>query len=78
MWDFKKRDTNSIRKASKKINWGFLFQKKNTHEQVLILNKTLCGFPIFVPNKTGTFYDKDLLLLTQYLKSKQNWYNKVN
>ena len=41
MWDCKKADTNLIRKALKQVNWEFLFKKKNVHEQILILNKTL-------------------------------------
>ena len=33
VWDYKKADTNSIRKALKQVNWEFLFKKKNVHEQ---------------------------------------------
>ena len=49
--DYRKADINSIRKTLK-VNWEFLFQNKNVHEQVLILNKTLLNvFSNFVPNK---------------------------
>ena len=41
VWDYKKSDTNSIRRALKQVNWEFLFQNKSVHEQVLIFNKTL-------------------------------------
>ena len=45
VWDYKKADTNSIRKALKQVNLEFLFQNKNVHKQGLILNKTfnLCS-----------------------------------
>ena len=60
VWDYKKADTNSIREALKQVNWEFLFQDKNIHEQVLILNKTLLNvFSNYVPNKIVTFNDKD-------------------
>ena len=76
--DYKKTYTNSIRTALKKVNWEFLFQNKNVHEQVLILNKTLLNvFSNYVPNKIVTFNDKDSPSKTQYLKSQINWHNNV-
>ena len=78
MWDYKKADTNSIRKALKQVNWDFLFQNKSVHEQVRILNKTLLNvFANYVPNKIVTFNDKDPPWMTQYLKSQINWHNNV-
>ena len=69
MRNYKKTDINSI------INWEFLFQNENVHEQV-ILNKTLLNaFSNYVPNKIVTFNDKDAPSKTQYLKSKINWHN---
>ena len=41
VWDYRKTDTNSISKTLKQVNWKVLFQNKNVHEQVLILNKIL-------------------------------------
>ena len=56
VWDDKKSDTNSIRRALEQVNWEFLFQNKSVHEQVLILNKTLLNFfSHYVPNKIVTF-----------------------
>ena len=56
VWDYKKSDTNSIRRALKQVNWEFLFQNKSVHEQVLIFNKTLLNFfSHYVPNKIVTF-----------------------
>ena len=73
VWDYKKADTNSIKKALKQVNCKFLFQNKNVHEQVLILNKTLLNvFSNYVSNKIFTISDKDLPWMTQYLKSQIN------
>ena len=56
VWDYKKSDANSIRRALKQVNWEFLFQNKSVHEQVLIFNKTLLNFfSHYVPNKIVTF-----------------------
>ena len=58
MWDYRKVDINSTRKALKQVNWEFLFQNENVHQQV-ILNKTLLNvFSNYVPNKL-------LLLMTK-------------
>ena len=79
VWDYKKADTNSIRKALKQVDWEFLFQNKNVHEQVLILNKALLNvFSNHVPNKIVTFNDKDPPWLTQYLKLNINWHNCIS
>ena len=60
VWDYKKADINSIRKALKQVNWEFSFKKKNVYEQVLILNKTFLNvFSNYVPNKVVTFNEKD-------------------
>ena len=78
MWDYKKADTNSIKKALKQVNCESLFLNKTVHEQVLILNKTLLNvLSNHVPNKIFTVSDKDLLWMTQYLKSQINWHNNV-
>ena len=73
VWDYKKADTNSIRRAVKQVNWESLFQNKSVHEQVLILNKTLLNvFSNYVPNKIVTFNNKNPPWMTQYLKSQIN------
>ena len=38
VWDFKRANISSIRKAIKMIDWQFMFLNKNTHEQVAIFN----------------------------------------
>ena len=48
------------RRPLKQVNWEFLFQNKNVHEQFRILNKTLLNdFSNYAPNKMFTFNDKD-------------------
>ena len=56
VWDYKKVDTNSLRKALKQVNWEF--QNKSVHEQVCILKKTLLNVQIM-------FQIKLLLLMTK-------------
>ena len=76
--DYEKADTNFYRKAHKQVNWEFLFQNENVHEQSLTLNRIILNvFANFVPNKIVTFNDKDPPWMTQYLKSQMNWRNSV-
>ena len=52
MWDFKRANISSIRKAVKMIDWQFMFSNKNTHEQVAIFNYILKNiFSNYIPNK---------------------------
>ena len=41
VWDFKRANISSIRKAIKMIDWQFMFLNKNTNEQVAIFNDIL-------------------------------------
>ena len=41
MWDYKKADEKSIRKALDLVNWGRLFYYKNIDSQVMTLNETI-------------------------------------
>ena len=72
VWDYKKADSNSIRKALKQINWELLFHNKYVHKQVLILNETFLNvFSNYVPNKIVTFNHNDPQWIRQYLKSQK-------
>ena len=78
MWDYKKADSNSIRKALKQVNGELLFHNKYVHKQVVILNETLLNvFSNYVPNKIVTFNHNDLPWMRQNLKSQINWHNNV-
>ena len=61
VWDFKRTNTSSIRKAIKKVDWGFMFLNKNVHKQVSLFNKTLVNniFTNYIPNKYLTVDDTD-------------------
>ena len=41
IWDYKKENNISIKKAPEQINWHSLHQQKQVHEQVLITNSTI-------------------------------------
>ena len=41
VWDFKRANISSIRKAIKMVDWRFMFLNKNVHKQVSIFNNTL-------------------------------------
>ena len=46
VWDFKRANISSIRKAIKMVDWQFMFSNKNTHEQVAIFSDILMNiFP---------------------------------
>ena len=78
VWDYKKANIDSIQKALKQINWKFLFSNRSVHQQVDILNNTLMNvFSNFIPNKLVTFNDKDPPWMTEYLKKKIKWRNKI-
>ena len=78
VWDYKKANIDSIQKALKQINWKFLFSNRSVHQQVDILNNTLMNvFSNFIPNKLVTFNDKDPPWMTEYLKKKIKWHNKI-
>ena len=48
------------------------------HQQVKILNNTLMNvFSNFIPNKLVTFNDKDPPWMSEYLKNKIKWRNKI-
>ena len=49
VWDFKRANISSIRKAIKMADWQFMFLNKNTHEQVAIFNDILIFFLTIFP-----------------------------
>ena len=69
MWDFKRVNISSIRKAIKMVNWQFMFSNKNTHEQVAIFNDILINiFSNYIPNKYLTIDDRDPSRMTEKIK----------
>ena len=72
MWNYKKANTESIRKSLESVNWKILFNKKTVNKQVSILNETIINtFSNFVPNKRVTFNDSDPHWMNDYIKNKK-------
>ena len=73
MWDFKRANISSTRKAMKMVDWQFMFLNKNTHEQVAIFNDILMNiFSNYIPNKYVTIDDRDPPWMTEKIKNKIN------
>ena len=73
MWDFKRANISSIRKAIKMVDWQFMFLNKNTHEQVAIFNDILMNiFSNYIPNKYVTIDNRDPPWMTEKIKNKIN------
>ena len=71
VWDYKKADEKSIRKALDLVNWKRLFDYKNIDSQVMTLNETILNvFRNYVPNKYITIDDKDPVWMTETIKLK--------
>ena len=78
VWDYKKVNIDSIQKALEKINLRFLFSYKSVHQQNKVLNSTIMNvFSNFIPNKLVTFNDKDPPWMSEYLKNKIKWRNRI-
>ena len=77
VWDYKKADEKSIRKALDLVNWGRLFDHKNIDSQVMTLNETILNvFRNYVPTKYITIDDKDPVWMNETIKSKIKTRNK--
>ena len=71
VWDYKKADPNSIRKAYELVNWEKLFDQKSIDAQVATFNDTVLNtFRNFAPNKYITIDDKDPVWMNETIKSK--------
>ena len=71
MWNFKKANIISIRKAILTVNWEFLFFKKSVHEKVSIFNSTLMNiFSNYILSNLVTIDDKDPSCMTEKIKNK--------
>ena len=71
VWDYKKADSNSIRKALDLVNWERLFDQKSIDGQIATFNDTVLNtFRNFVPNKYITIDHKDPVWMNETIKSK--------
>ena len=61
IWDFKRANTDSIRKAIKMVDWLFMFLNKTVHEQVSVCNNKLFNIlSNYIRLKYKTIDDRDL------------------
>ena len=71
VWDFKRANIDSIRKAVKMVDWHFMFMNKTVHEQVTAFNTILMNiFSNYIPNKYITIDDKDPPWMKKAIKDK--------
>ena len=71
VWDYKKADSKSIRKALDSVNWERLFDQLDINAQVAAFNETILNvFQNYVPNKYITIDDKDPVSMNENIKTK--------
>ena len=71
VWDFKRANIDSIRKAVKMVDWHFMFMNKTVHEQVTAFNTILMNiFSNYIPNKYIIIDEKDSPWMTKAIKDK--------
>ena len=71
VWDYKKADSKSIRKALDSVNWERLFDQLDINAQVAAFNETILNvFRNYVPNKYITIDDKDPVWMKENIKTK--------
>ena len=71
VWDYKKADSKSIRKALDSVNWERLFDQLDINAQVAAFNETILNvFRNYVPNKYITIDDKDPVWMNENIKTK--------
>ena len=79
MWNYKKADTESIKKSLESVNWKTLFNNKTVNKQVSIFNETIINiFSNFVPNKLVTFDDSDPPWMSDFIKNKIKWKHQIH
>ena len=71
VWDYKKANSTTIRKALDSVNWERLFHGKDINAQVTLFNDTILNvFKNYVPNKYITIDDKDPVWMNDNIKAK--------
>ena len=78
VWNYKKANTESIKKSLESVNWKTLFNNKTVNKQVSIFNETIINiFSNFVPNKLVTFDDSDPPWMSDFIKNKIKWKHQI-
>ena len=71
VWDFKRANISSIRKAIKMVDLRFMFLNKNVHKQVSVFDNTLMNtFSNYISNKYIAIDDRDLPWMNETIKNK--------
>ena len=71
VWDFKRANISSIRKAIKMVDLRFMFLNKNVHKQVSVFDNTLMNtFSNYISNKYIATDDRDLPWMNETIKNK--------
>ena len=71
VWDYKKANSRTIRKALDLVNWERLFHGKDINAQVTSFNDTILNvFKKYVPNKYINIDDKDPVWMNDTIKAK--------
>ena len=71
--DFKRSNIDSIRKATKIVDWHFMFMNKTVHEQIITFNTILMNiFSIYILNKCIIIDDEDPSWMTKAIIDKIN------
>ena len=71
VWDYKKANSTTIRKALDSVNWERLFHGKDINGEVTSFNNAILKvFKSYVPNKYITIDDKDPVWMIDNIKAK--------
>ena len=71
VWDFKRANISSIRKAIKMVDLRFMFLNKNVHKQVSVFDNTLMNtFSNYISNKYIAIDDRDPPWMNETIKNK--------
>ena len=78
VWNYKKANTESIKKTIQSLNWKTLLNNKTVNKQVSIYNDTIIKiFSNLIPNEHITFDDSDLSLLNDFIKNEIKWKHQI-
>ena len=79
VWDYKKANTENIKKSLESVNWETLFDNKSVNTQVCIFSETIMNiFANFVRSKLVTFDDSDPPWMNDFIRNKIKWKDQMH
>ena len=79
VWDYKKANTENIKKSLESVNWETLFDNKSVNTQVCIISETIMNiFSNFVRSKLVTFDDSDPPWMNDFIRNKIKWKDQMH